>query len=103
MFQNMPTSSQLIRLSNRYSVTVAGQVVVHQAPPTAKGHYFVMLEDEAGMMNIIIRPDVVTHSIKLPQWQGYGVNDWNLIIVEGIVQRKGGIVNVLATKILPLA
>ena len=39
-------------------VKVAGMVVVRQAPPTAKGHLFITLEDETGLVNLIIRPDL---------------------------------------------
>ncbi|MDX1415517.1 MAG: error-prone DNA polymerase [Candidatus Promineifilaceae bacterium] len=35
---------------------VAGLLVVHQAPPTAKGFRFLTLEDEDGMINVIVRP-----------------------------------------------
>lgn len=40
-------------------VWVAGQVTVLQSPPTAKGFMFVTLEDEFGMINVIVAPDVV--------------------------------------------
>ena len=40
----------------RLAVIVAGQILVHQAPPTAKGHHFITLEDEDGFINIIVRP-----------------------------------------------
>ena len=39
-------------------VQVAGLVVVHQAPPTAKGFHFITLEDELGMVNVVVRPRV---------------------------------------------
>ncbi|RME83833.1 MAG: error-prone DNA polymerase, partial [Caldilineae bacterium] len=37
-------------------IQVAGQVVVRQKPPTAKGHLFLTLEDETGLVNLIVRP-----------------------------------------------
>src|ERR1051325_295812 len=40
------------------TVEVAGLVVARQRPETAKGLVFVLLEDEAGMVNVIVRPDV---------------------------------------------
>src|SRR5213082_3570891 len=40
------------------TVEVAGLVVARQRPETAKGFVFVLLEDEAGMVNVIVRPDV---------------------------------------------
>ena len=43
-------------------VKVAGMVVVRQAPPTAKGHLFITLEDETGLVNLIIRPDLHEHA-----------------------------------------
>lgn len=83
-------------------VRIAGQVVVHQSPPTAKGHHFLTLEDEAGLVQVIFRPSVVTQIKKLPSWQGYGLNNQTLLLVEGIVQRDGNIINVLANRIQPL-
>ena len=32
------------------------QVVIRQRPETAKGHMFITLEDETGLVNLIIRP-----------------------------------------------
>ena len=40
-------------------VKVAGMVVVRQAPPTAHHHLFITLEDETGLVNLIIRPDLI--------------------------------------------
>ena len=37
-------------------VRVAGCVVCRQAPGTAKGHVFITLEDEHGLINVILRP-----------------------------------------------
>jgi error-prone DNA polymerase len=37
---------------------VAGWAVVRQRPPTAKGHVFITAEDEEGLVNLIVRPDV---------------------------------------------
>ncbi|MBK8034112.1 MAG: hypothetical protein IPK17_32345 [Chloroflexi bacterium] len=53
----MLVSRDLDRYQDGAAVTVAGQILVHQAPPTAKGHHFITLEDEAGFLNIIVRPD----------------------------------------------
>ena len=39
-------------------VTVAGIVINRQHPPTARGYTFLSLEDETGLVNVIIRPDV---------------------------------------------
>lgn len=72
-------------------VRVAGQVVMHQAPPTAKGHHFVTLEDEDGVMNIIFRPQVYTRCREV-------IRDSPLLVVEGEVQKRGAVVNLLARR-----
>ena len=70
-------------------VRVAGQVVMHQAPPTAKGHHFLTLEDEHGMINVIVRPAVYAVYAKV-------MRESPLLLIEGVVQKSGGVVNVLA-------
>lgn len=72
-------------------VQVAGLSVVHQAPPTAKGHRFITLEDQDGMMNIVIRPKVYKRYRRI-------LHEEQLLIIEGIVQRQGGPINILATR-----
>ena len=39
-------------------VRVAGMVITRQRPGTAKGFVFLTLEDETGIANIIVRPDI---------------------------------------------
>jgi error-prone DNA polymerase len=50
--------SELGRLEPNTHVEVAGLVVARQRPHTAKGFVFILLEDETGMMNAIVRPDI---------------------------------------------
>src|SRR6266516_3610412 len=56
--RGMAKSDALPRLEHGTWVEVAGLVVARQRPETAKGFIFVLLEDEAGMVNVIVRPDV---------------------------------------------
>ncbi len=76
-------------------VWVAGLVVVHQAPPTAKGHHFVTLEDEDGLINVIVRPKVYARYRAV-------LRTVPLLIVEGVVQQRGGVTNLLAHRAAPL-
>jgi error-prone DNA polymerase len=46
-------------------VRAAGLLVVHQSPPTAKGFHFLTLEDETGLLDVIVRPQIVTQIKKL--------------------------------------
>jgi error-prone DNA polymerase len=73
----------------------AGLLVVHQAPPTAKGFRFLTLEDEDGMINVIVRPKVYGRYQKI-------VRTSRLLLVAGIVQQEGGVTNLLAQTIAPL-
>src|SRR5690606_3729039 len=41
------------------AITVAGLVVLRQRPPTAKGVLFVLLEDETGYVQCIVRPEAL--------------------------------------------
>ncbi len=40
------------------SVRVAGMAVVKQRPGTAKGMMFISLEDETGLLDVVVRPDI---------------------------------------------
>jgi error-prone DNA polymerase len=77
-------------------VRAAGLVVMHQAPPTARGHHFITLEDEEGLINVIVRPKIYT---------GYRhiLHTAPLLIIEGMVQRRDRVVNLLALRVAPLS
>jgi error-prone DNA polymerase len=64
--------------------------VASQRPPRAKGFVFFTLEDEDGLMNVIVRPDVYQRYYKV-------LRNCFLLIVEGAIQKQPGILNVLAT------
>ncbi|HIQ05286.1 MAG TPA: error-prone DNA polymerase, partial [Anaerolineae bacterium] len=70
-------------------VKVAGLVVVHQAPPTARGHHFITLEDEDGLINVIVRPNVYERCRRV-------LREAPPLVIEGTVQHKDGSINVLA-------
>ncbi len=70
---------------------VAGFVVMRQRPPTAKGHVFLTLEDEFGLVNVIVRPEVYESFRHI-------LRNSSLIIIEGTLQRQDGVVNLLAER-----
>lgn len=88
-------SKALERCTDGQQVRVAGLDVMHQAPPTAKGHHFVTLEDEEGIINVIVRPAVHDQYRRI-------LREASLLIVEGAVQRKDGIINLLASRAGPM-
>ncbi len=73
-------------------VAIAGLVVVRQAPPTAKGHLFITLEDETGLANLIIRPDLYEKRREL-------LHAATFLAVKGLMQRDGTSTSVLVREV----
>jgi error-prone DNA polymerase len=73
-------------------VRVGGMVLVRQRPSTAKGIVFMTLEDETGVANVIVRPEVYE---KFRRAARHGV----VIIASGKVERQGEVVHVLVSHI----
>ena len=88
-------SSDIAAIPSGTKVRVAGCVVCRQAPGTAKGHVFVTLEDEHGLMNVILRPSVYEKYRQVARLEP-------IIVVEGILQKNDGVVNVVAERLLPI-
>lgn len=76
-------------------VTMAGVLVVHQSPPTAKGFHFLTLEDEWGLVDVILRPALYARYRRL-------LHTTRWLLVTGHVQREGAAVNLLATRLASL-
>jgi error-prone DNA polymerase len=70
-------------------------VVCRQRPATAKGFVFITLEDEHGLVNIIVRPDVYR------QYRD-ALRNATLIAVAGHLQKAYGSSNVVATRAIAL-
>ncbi len=79
------------RKSGEY-VRVAGLVLVRQRPGTAKGVTFVTLEDETGMVNLMVRPDT---------WERYrsAARNATLLYAEGTLDRQADVHHVLVTRL----
>jgi error-prone DNA polymerase len=76
-------------------VKVAGAVVVRQRPGTAKGFVFLNLEDETGLVNVIVRPPLFhRHRLEL-------VNE-SFLLIEGTLQRQDNVTSVRAERLAPL-
>jgi error-prone DNA polymerase len=76
-------------------VKLAGAVVVRQRPGTAKGFVFLNLEDETGLINVIVRPALFhRHRLTL-------VNE-PFLFVEGTLQHQDNVISVRAERISPL-
>ncbi len=76
-------------------VRVAGSVIVRQRPGTAKGFVFLSLEDETGIANVIVTPQLFArHRLTLVAEP--------FLLVEGILQIQDGVVSVRAQRVRAL-
>ena len=73
-------------------IRVAGSVITRQRPGTAKGFVFLTLEDETGIANVIIRPDLFDR-------ERFTVLDQPFLLVDGIVQNQDGVTSVKAERV----
>ena len=81
----------LSRARNGRRVRVAGTVITRQRPGTAKGFLFLTLEDETGVANIIVRPDVFAAD-------RVTILDRPFLLVEGVLQLQDGVTSVKAER-----
>ena len=73
-------------------VRVAGMVITRQRPGTAKGFVFLTLEDETGIANIIVRPDLFSEQRATIVGEPY-------LLVEGTLQIQEGVTSVKAERL----
>ena len=71
---------------------VAGAVITRQRPGTAKGFVFLTLEDETGIANIIVRPDLFSEQRATIVGEPY-------LLVEGTLQIQEGVTSVKAERL----
>jgi error-prone DNA polymerase len=77
-------------------VKVAGLVLIRQRPGTASGIVFETLEDETGVVNLIVRPDVFERYHSAARHAG-------LLQCDGYVERQGQVVHVMAKRLFDLS
>jgi error-prone DNA polymerase len=90
------SSSQLRNYKDGEYVRAAGCVIARQRPGTAKGFIFLSMEDETGIANIIITPD-------LYERERVVVTRSKFVLVEGALQNQDGVIHIKARRIQPLA
>jgi error-prone DNA polymerase len=85
----------LVNISSGGWARVAGCVVVRQRPGTANGIVFLSIEDETGISNVVVMPDMFTaHRLIILN------TPW--LLIEGPLQNVDGVIHVRAKKIRPL-
>jgi error-prone DNA polymerase len=86
------TAADLRETPHGRRVAVAGLVVARQRPATAAGIVFLLLEDETGMVNAIVRPEVYERHRAL-------VRAEPLLVAWGRLERAGRNLNVLVHRL----
>ena len=89
------TAADLVHCAQNTKIHIAGCVIARQRPGTAKGFVFLSLEDETGIANIILTPDLFER-------ERLTVTRHRFLLVQGLLQNNDGIVHVKATTMAPL-
>jgi error-prone DNA polymerase len=77
-------------------VRTAGCVIARQRPGTAKGFIFISMEDETGISNVIVTPDLYDRERVV-------VTRSKFLFAEGVLQNRSGVIHVKASRLMPLA
>jgi error-prone DNA polymerase len=90
------TSVGLRSVAPRSKVTIAGIVTHRQRPMTAQGTTFLNLEDETGLMNVVVSKGCWTRFRAIAR-------DSAALLVRGRLESAEGVINVVAEELVPLA
>jgi error-prone DNA polymerase len=93
---NILSAQELRTRGDGEFVRTAGCVIARQRPGTAKGFIFLSMEDETGIANVIITPDVYEKNRLL-------VTRSKFLMVEGLLQNQDGVIHVKAAKLVMLS
>jgi len=92
--QKFVTAEELKNVRDGKRLSMAGLVLIRQRPGSAKGVCFITIEDETGVANLVIWPDVFDKQRKI-------VMGARLMAVHGLVQRDAddGVIHVVARQL----
>jgi error-prone DNA polymerase len=89
-------SSEIPALYSGRKVRVAGCVVCRQKPVTAKGVVFLTIEDEHGLINVVLRPAIYERYRQIARMEPF-------IVVDGKLEKKDRVINIVANRLTPLS
>ena len=89
---HLVSTRELGELPDGYRVRIPGLIVCRQRPGTAKGITFLLLEDEFGLVNVVVYPD-------LYERQRLEVRSTPMLIIDGKLQRSHNNINVVAERL----
>ena len=94
--QGVRRAIELAKLPDGMHVRVAGAVIARQRPGTAHGFVFLSLEDETGIANAIITPQLFEADPTV-------VVHHSFLLIEGTLQNQENVISVKAQRIQPLS
>lgn len=94
--QGIRAACELRDLADGVRVRIAGAVIARQRPGTAKGFVFLSLEDETGIANAILTPQVFRENRLV-------VVEQQFLVIEGQLQNQEGAISVKAESVWPLS
>ena len=89
-------ASELSHIPDGQHLRIGGCVICRQRPGTAKGFVFLSIEDETGVANAIVTPDLFQKNRLL-------LSSAQFLMVEGILQNQDNVISVKAERVLPLS
>jgi error-prone DNA polymerase len=92
---NIWCAIDLVQARDGSTIQIAGNVICRQRPGTAKGFVFISLEDETGVSNAIVDPDLFERFRLV-------ITEEAFLLIEGQVQNSDGVVLIKARDIKPL-
>ena len=92
---NIWRAIDLVHARHGSTIQIAGNVICRQRPGTAKGFVFISLEDETGVSNAIVEPDLFEHFRLV-------ITEEAFLVIEGEVQNSDNVVLIKAREIRPL-
>jgi error-prone DNA polymerase len=94
--QHVLSALELRECKDGLFVRAAGCVIARQRPGTALGFIFISMEDETGIANVIVTPD-------LYERERLVVTRAKFLFVEGKLQNQDGVVHVKASRLMTLS
>jgi DNA polymerase-3 subunit alpha/error-prone DNA polymerase len=94
-FPGFTKAAHLDRHKNGARVRVAGLLSLQQKPPTAKGFAFLTLEDEGGLINVVLMPEIYKQFRLTIVYNP-------LLDISGTLEKANGVINLKARQIRPL-
>jgi error-prone DNA polymerase len=81
-------AARLPAMPNNLVCKIGGLVITRQRPGTAKGFVFLTIEDETGLANVIVRPDIYERYRRT-------IRASQCLIVEGVLQKESGVIDMI--------